>query len=213
VPPVTPLTLSLPVKATAFRIIPWRCSARFEHRIARPRTRDLRWRIFFSKAAKKGAICGRAGVSWRCLDARSWLCAAGSEEGAGPIATARASERGDETSSRQAQRTDSRRSGARVSKRQDAAGNRRCLQGGSPEPCRCRNCRAQASRPHRGARRPALRHAGNGGGSKCRHLRLMAPPRLREMIRPPLTTQPSLAESSGAAGGSGTRYGCLWKIT
>src|SRR5215470_14969631 len=78
VPPVTPLTLSLPVKATAFRIIPWRCSARFEHRIARPRTRDLRWRIFFSKAAKKGTICGRAGVSWRCLDARSWLCAAGS---------------------------------------------------------------------------------------------------------------------------------------
>ena len=55
-----------------------RCSDRFEHRIARPRTRDLRWRIFFSKAAKKGTICGRAGVSWRCLDARSWLCAAGS---------------------------------------------------------------------------------------------------------------------------------------
>src|SRR3974390_2052173 len=47
----------------------------------------------------------------------------------------------------------------------------------------------------------ALRPAGKGGGSKCRRLRLMAPPRLREMIRPPLTTQPSLAESSGAAGG------------
>jgi hypothetical protein len=38
-PPVTPLTLSSPTKATPFRIIPWHCSARFEHRIARPRRR------------------------------------------------------------------------------------------------------------------------------------------------------------------------------
>jgi hypothetical protein len=35
VPPVTPLTLSSPTKATLFRIILWRCSARFEHKIAR----------------------------------------------------------------------------------------------------------------------------------------------------------------------------------
>src|SRR5207248_3723324 len=34
-PPVTPLTLSSPTKATPFRIILWRCWAQSEHGIAR----------------------------------------------------------------------------------------------------------------------------------------------------------------------------------
>src|SRR5437868_878679 len=34
-PPVTPLTLSLPTKATPFRIILWRCWSQSEHGIAR----------------------------------------------------------------------------------------------------------------------------------------------------------------------------------
>ena len=41
----------------------------------------------------------------------------------------------------------------------DAAGNHRAMQGRSPEPCRRRDCPAQAGWPHRGARREALRHA------------------------------------------------------
>jgi len=35
-PPVTPLTLTLPSKATLFRIILWRCWAAIEHRITQP---------------------------------------------------------------------------------------------------------------------------------------------------------------------------------
>ena len=54
------------------------------------------------------------------------------------------------------------RSGACFGKWQDAAGNRRCMQGSSPEPCRRRHCPAQAGWPHRRARREALRHAGDG---------------------------------------------------
>jgi len=42
VPPVTSLTLSSPTKATPFRIMPGRRLASSEHRIARPRTCDLR---------------------------------------------------------------------------------------------------------------------------------------------------------------------------
>jgi hypothetical protein len=64
---VNPLTLSPPAKATPFRIMPWRSSARFEHRIARPRTRDLRWRIFSRRPQ------GRAGLRpcWRGYTVRS----------------------------------------------------------------------------------------------------------------------------------------------
>src|ERR1700746_1906453 len=40
-PPVTPLTLSSPTKATPFRIILWRCSAHSENGIARPTNRLL----------------------------------------------------------------------------------------------------------------------------------------------------------------------------
>ena len=40
---------------------------------------------------------------------------------------------------------------------QDAAANHRSVQGGSPEPRRRRHCPAQARRPHRRARREALR--------------------------------------------------------
>jgi hypothetical protein len=43
-----------------------------------------------------------------------------------------------------------------VSLLRDAAGNRRCAQGGSPEPCRRPHCPAQAGWPHRTARREAL---------------------------------------------------------
>src|ERR1700739_2967754 len=37
-PPVTPLTLSSPTKATLFRIILWRCWATVEHGITQPKT-------------------------------------------------------------------------------------------------------------------------------------------------------------------------------
>ena len=40
---MTPLTLSSPTKATAFRIILWRCLAGSEHGITQPRPHDLRW--------------------------------------------------------------------------------------------------------------------------------------------------------------------------
>ena len=60
------------------------------------------------------------------------------------------------TSWRQAQLADPQRSGACLGNRQDAAGNRRCAQRGSPEPCRRRHCPAQAGWPHRTARREAL---------------------------------------------------------
>ena len=43
------------------------------------------------------------------------------------------------------------RSDPRSGIRQDAAGNRRCLQGCSPEPLRRRDCPAQAGWPHRRA--------------------------------------------------------------
>src|SRR6266446_5806628 len=43
VSPVTTLTLSSETKATLFRIMSWRCWARSEHGITRPKTYDLRW--------------------------------------------------------------------------------------------------------------------------------------------------------------------------
>ena len=63
------------------------------------------------------------------------------------------------TSWRQAHLADPRRSGPCLGNRQDATGDHRCVQGGSPEPCRCRHCPAQAGWPHRTARREALRDA------------------------------------------------------
>src|SRR6267143_1843509 len=68
------------------------------------------------------------------------------------------------------QLADPRRSGACLSKRQDAAGNRRCMQGSSPEPCRRRHFPAQAGWPHRTARREALRHTVDGDGATRRNL-------------------------------------------
>jgi len=53
---------------------------------------------------------------------------------------------------------------------QDTTGNHRRMQRRSPEPCRCRHCPAQAGRPHRGARREALRHAFGWGGATRRGL-------------------------------------------
>src|SRR6266403_1787460 len=43
VPPVTPLTLSTPTKASLFPIMLWRCLAGSEHGITQPRPHDLRW--------------------------------------------------------------------------------------------------------------------------------------------------------------------------
>ncbi len=55
----------------------------------------------------------------------------------------------------QAQFVEPRQPDPRAGNRQDAAGNHRCMQGRSPEPCRCRACSAQAGGPHRRA------HSGN----------------------------------------------------
>jgi hypothetical protein len=68
-----------------------------------------------------------------------------------------------ETSRRQARLAEPQRSGPCPGNRQDAAGNRRRMQGGSPEPCRCRDCPAQAGRPYRRAGWKALRHAERRG--------------------------------------------------
>ena len=51
---------------------------------------------------------------------------------------------------------------------QDAAGNRRCMQGSSPKPCRRRHRSLQAGWPHRRARPEALRHVGDGNGATHR---------------------------------------------
>jgi hypothetical protein len=64
----------------------------------------------------------------------------------------------DETSWRQAQLAEPHRSGPCPGNRQDAAGNRRRMQGGSPEPRRRRDFPAQAGRPYRRAGWKALRH-------------------------------------------------------
>jgi hypothetical protein len=76
----------------------------------------------------------------------------------------------DETSWRQAQLAEPQRSGSCSGSRQDAAGNRRRMQGGSPEPRRCRDFPAQAGRPHRRAGWKALRHAIDTSGTKRRSL-------------------------------------------
>jgi hypothetical protein len=84
--------------------------------------------------------------------------------GARKIASARTPAQYDnETSRRQARLAEPQRSGPCPGNRQDAAGNRRRMQGGSPEPCRCRDCPAQAGRPYRRAGWKALRHAERRG--------------------------------------------------
>jgi hypothetical protein len=75
-----------------------------------------------------------------------------------------------DTSWWQARLADPRRAGPCFGRRQDAAGNHGCMQGGAPEPCRRRHCPAQASWPHRTARREALRHAVGEVGATRRGL-------------------------------------------
>jgi len=79
---------------------------------------------------------------------------------------------GDDRKSRwpQAQFVEPRRPDPRAGNRQDAAGNRRCMQGRSPQPCRCRACPAQAGGPHRRARWETLRHTVNQDGPTGRAL-------------------------------------------
>jgi hypothetical protein len=71
---------------------------------------------------------------------------------------------------RQAQLVEPRRSGPCAGNRQDAAGNRRCMQGRSPQPCRRRPFPAQAGGPHRRARWETLRHTVNEDGATGRAL-------------------------------------------
>ena len=75
------------------------------------------------------------------------------------------------TGRRQAGLIEPERSGPCPSNRQDAARNHRCMQGRSPEPCRRRDCPAQAGRPRRRARWEALRHAVDGDGATRRGLK------------------------------------------
>jgi len=70
----------------------------------------------------------------------------------------------------QAQLVDPGGSGPRPGNRQDAAGNRRRMQGSSPEPCRRRHRSAQAGQPHRRARWEALRHTVSGDDATWRGL-------------------------------------------
>src|SRR6516162_9642202 len=63
------------------------------------------------------------------------------------------------------------RSGSCPSNRQDAARNHRCVQGRSPEPCRCRDCPTQAGWPRRRARWEALCHTAEWDGVTRRGLR------------------------------------------
>jgi hypothetical protein len=77
-----------------------------------------------------------------------------------------------ETSWWQPKLAEPQRPGPRPGNRQDAARNRRCMRGGSPEPCRCRDCPAQAGRPYRRAGRKALRHAVDASGTERRGLRI-----------------------------------------
>ena len=74
------------------------------------------------------------------------------------------------TGGRQAQLVDPGGSGPRPGNRQDAAGNRRRMQGSSPEPCRRRHRSAQAGQPHRRARWEALRHTVSGDDATWRGL-------------------------------------------
>jgi hypothetical protein len=72
---------------------------------------------------------------------------------------------------RQPQLAEPQRSGSCSSNRQDAARNHRCVQGRSPEPCRCRDCPTQAGWPRRRARWEALCHTAERDGATRRGLR------------------------------------------
>jgi hypothetical protein len=77
---------------------------------------------------------------------------------------------------RQPQLAEPQRSGSCPSNRQDAAGNHRCVQGRSPEPCRRRDCPTQAGWPRRRARWEALCHTAEWDGAtrhglKCARVR------------------------------------------
>src|ERR1700721_1573561 len=76
----------------------------------------------------------------------------------------------------QAQFVEPRRPDPCAGNRQDAAGNRRCMQGRSPQPCRRRACPAQAGGPHRRARWETLRHTVNQDGATGRALTTRSPP-------------------------------------
>jgi hypothetical protein len=78
---------------------------------------------------------------------------------------------------RQTQFVEPRRPGPCAGNRQDAAGNRRCMQGRSPQPCRRRAFPAQAGGPHRRARWETLRHTVNEDGATGRAL--TPPPKSR----------------------------------
>jgi hypothetical protein len=71
---------------------------------------------------------------------------------------------------RQAQFVEPRRPGPGSGNRQDAAGNRCCMQGRSPQPCRRRPFPPQAGGPHRRARWETLRHTVNEHGATGRAL-------------------------------------------
>src|SRR5215472_13218105 len=77
---------------------------------------------------------------------------------------------GREISWRQAQLVDPGGSGPRPGNRQDAAGNRRRLQGSSPEPRRRRHRSTQAGGPHRRTRWEALRDTVSGDDATWRGL-------------------------------------------
>ena len=70
----------------------------------------------------------------------------------------------------QAQFVEPRRPGPGSGNRQDAAGNRRCMQRRSPQPCRRRPFPPQAGGPHRRARWETLRHTVNEHGATGRAL-------------------------------------------
>jgi len=80
-----------------------------------------------------------------------------------------------EASWRQTQLAEPWRSSPSSGNRQDAAGNRRRMPGSSPEPYRRRHFSAQARRPHRTARREALRHAIDKDGAIRRGLTAVEP--------------------------------------
>ena len=83
-------------------------------------------------------------------------------EGGRPGATTRAPAHDHcKTRWRQAQLVEPRRPGPCAGNRQDAAGNRRCMQGRSRQPCRRRPFPAQAGGPHRRARWETLRRTVN----------------------------------------------------
>jgi hypothetical protein len=92
-------------------------------------------------------------------------------QGGGSSATAWSPAHDDHKSRRpQAKFVERRRPDPCAGNRQDAAGNCRCMQGRSPQPCRRRPFPAQASGRHRRARWETLRHTVNEYGATGRIL-------------------------------------------